>query len=127
MANRSELAVDKCQGLRRDGKADSLIASRFGSDHRIHADDLSMNVNQGSTGIARVDRRIRLKVDDWAADIELALGRAYDAKSERVLQSKGTAKRHRKLSDPNEIRVRQLQSPKPLRVDLDECDVGECV
>lgn len=38
-----------------------LKAPRLRSNHRIHTDDLAMQIQQGATTIARIDRRISLE------------------------------------------------------------------
>ena len=44
----------------RNRKADAVVAAGSGSDRRIDADDLALEVQERSTGIARVDRGVRL-------------------------------------------------------------------
>ena len=44
-----------------NGKADPIAAARPGEDPRVDANEVSIDINQGPAGIARVDRRVSLK------------------------------------------------------------------
>src|SRR5205807_5772187 len=66
-------------GIRRNGKADPLIAAAPGIDRRVDADDLALEVDQRAAAVSWVDGGVRLEVIAEAVAAIRAACRADDS------------------------------------------------
>ena len=83
----NETRRDKLRRVRRDRETNSLRAS---DDRRVDADDLGARVHQRSSGVSRIQRRIRLNdaIDETARlRAHRAAQRAHDAGSDGRLKA----------------------------------------
>ena len=116
----------------RDREADPVVGAGFGLDLLVDADHLGLGVEQRAARVAGVDRGVGL---DRALDLEFgqrvdrAVGRRDDPDRERVLLAEGAADRRHRLPDDELAVVAEPQrvQVEPVRLDLDQGDVGEGV
>ena len=82
-----EFVADPLGQIDRHGKADAFATAAVGRDGRVDADDLSLQVDQRSTAVTRIDGGIGLQVILALGDADSArLGRD-DADRHRFLES----------------------------------------
>ena len=74
-----------------NGKADSNRTPRRRDDRGIDADDLAVEVEQRSAGIAAIDRRISLNVVVVGTGIDVAVARGNDACGHRAAEAEWIA------------------------------------
>src|SRR5262249_61840205 len=60
LARRDQLRRNRLDRVRRDREADAVAAARVALDLGVHADDMRLVVEQRPTGVAVVDRGVRL-------------------------------------------------------------------
>ena len=84
--------IDNGDGaVRGNGKADSNRTPRRRDDRGIDADDLAVEVEQRSAGIAAIDRRISLNVVVVGTGIDVAVARLDDARGHRAAEAERIA------------------------------------
>lgn len=109
-------------------------------DGGVDADESAVAVDQGSAGIARIDRRVGLdrigddrRPDGGGGDTVLRrhrpVQRAHDAEGDRVREAQRVAERHHRLTHPHSLGVTELQGGEVNRTvgDLDDRQVRGAV
>jgi hypothetical protein len=113
----------------RKGKADRAAAARV--DLRIDADYLAIEVEQRSSGVARIDRHVGLDERHVVAGIPVARqaapARADDARGDRVVEAKGRADRHHPLAHLELVGIAEAHDRQIPRLDLEQRDIGALV
>ena len=101
--------AEYCPRRRRNGGAQTVAAAVLGQDESIDADHFAANVDQRAAGIARIDRRIGLDVDQWRIRSELAADGRHESVREAVTESGRAAEGEHRLALPQAGVRRQWQ------------------
>lgn len=89
--------------LRRDGKTETAIQT---VDQRVHTDDLTVQINQRTAAVARIDRSVGLQVVLVNSAAQIAASLAADhADGERVVQLERRTDHADKFADPRAFAV----------------------
>ena len=90
----------------RNGKADTLTATRRRGDRSVDADQLAAQIHQRATRIARVNRRVGLDEVFEISDVHIgaALG-AHNTHRHRLREAKRTANRQHDLAQTHLVRI----------------------
>src|SRR5262249_22941386 len=127
----SELREDLLDLADGNGEAHArgLRNAAAGDDHRVDTDDLAGRVEERSSGIAGVDRRVGLDHvdrDPYAGDVEREPLVGTDCDADAVAgEAERVADGHHRYADLGPLVIAELQDRELLpRLDLDERDVG---
>jgi len=110
------------------GKPNSRISSALAEDHRVHTDEGSRRVQEGTATIARIDRGVRLNHvanGDPSDTLNLPTKGADDASRKRMIEAEGVADCYCLLADikagvlPNRYGLEELARG----IDLEHGDV----
>src|SRR5690606_32316673 len=105
-----------------DREADALSAARAGDDGRVDADQLPGRVDQRTSGIARVDRRVGLDEVLEGRDTEaIAPGRAHDALRYGLADAIGIPDGKHDISDAHPIGLADGDDRYRIELDLEDC------
>ena len=117
---------DVARHVRRDGKADSLIAFRpMSDDRRIDADQLAAVVHQRSAGISRIDGSVGLDEVLVVFNSQVrAAGGAHDAHGDRLAHAEGVAHSQSIIAHLDFRGVAHGDAGQAVRVDLYDRDVA---
>jgi hypothetical protein len=105
----SELTVDKRDGRRGDGEAQTFASAAAREDEGVDADQIPVTVNQGASAIAWIDGSVGLNVDHRAIELRLAAWRADDSHGDGVFQTFGRTDGQHRLSEAHSESFRILQ------------------
>src|SRR5207247_5930627 len=82
--------IDRLAHAGGNGEAHALIATGLGEDCRIDPYQFTFGIDQGATGISRIDCRVSLNEVLVLTDAHMASAqRAYDAEGNGGVQTKG--------------------------------------
>src|SRR5262249_19915470 len=107
MTHVNQLVFDSGGNVDRNGEGQPLKSAIPAIDLRVDADYLALQVEQGPTGVARVDRNISLQKGDVAAAQRSGL-RADDPCRDRVVEAVGGTDSDYPLADLELRRVTEL-------------------
>src|SRR4051794_22124062 len=93
-----ELFVNSSDGVAGDGKPDAFTTARLRKDEGVHADDVSVHVNQRTTAVSGIDGSIGLDVDHGSSRVDLAGHGANHAHADGIIEAERTAEREHQLS-----------------------------
>ena len=123
-AVRLQLRHDIAGERGRDGEADADIAAVRREDRRVHADDLALEIEGRTAGIAPVDRRRNLEEVVIGAGPDLAPARGHDAGRNGVAEAEGVADRDDPVADPDPVGIAECDMRQRLvRIHLEERQV----
>ena len=122
-----QLVFDLYRQVDRYSEGQALIAAGVGEYLRIDADHFSLHVEQGTAGIARVDRDVGLNEGDVGSVRQRARFCADDPRSHRILESKRGADRQDPLAHLLVAAVAELDRGQAGRVDLEYRDIAGLV
>jgi cardiolipin synthase A/B len=120
----TELKQDVLGQVDGDGEADTDGPSRLGEDRRVDPYHCAASVDEGTAGIAGIDRCVGLDevVVGTAAD-EALLG-ADDPRGDGLVEAERVTDRHHRLAHLESIRIAQRHRGEPTAVDLEQGNVG---
>src|SRR5208282_4351228 len=106
------------------GEADTVPAL----NQRIDAEDAPIEIAERSPGVARVNARVRLEIIfDLVHAEAIAPLRTEHAGGHRVAQPERRPDGDDPLANARRLRVGELRRDEPLRIDLDDREVGRRV
>ena len=97
--------------LARDREADADRAAGGGDDSGVHRDHLSVHVEGGATGVARIDGGVKLQEIVERTGAEIAPSRRDDARGHRTAQSERIAGREHPVADLHACANRPTRPP----------------
>src|SRR5690606_19962502 len=97
-------------------------AAGLAEDHRVDADDLSLQVEKRPSRVAGVDRDVGL--DEWHPGADRAGGRADDAGGDAVLEPERRTDSQHPLARLQGFRVADAYRRKVACIDLDDRNIG---
>src|SRR5581483_5456117 len=114
LAELAELIDHPGHGLRRHRKADADRAARWRDDRRVDADDLAVEIEQRTTGVAAIDRGVGLDVIIIRPRIDIAVTGRDDAGGHGAAETKRVADRDHPLAEPQRVGVAELHGDQRL-------------
>ena len=106
-----ELPVHELRDVAGDGEPKTLAPAALTQDERVDPDELPLGIHQRTTGVSRVDGRVRLDVDDWVIGIDLPGDRADHAHGHGVGEPRRTPEGERELALVQPIGVAEAERP----------------
>ena len=96
-------------------EAEPFVASRLRHDERVDADDFAADVDERTAGVAGIDRRVGLDVDQRRIGIDLSRHGRHEPMRQAVAQPDRAAEREHRFALPHlrvgrERQRRQLQA-----------------
>jgi hypothetical protein len=102
------LAHDVAGNVRGNGKTDAHVAAGRRNDRRVDADQLTVEIDQGSAGVTGIDRRVGLNEAFVRFRVQAASAkRADDSRRHGLTQSKRVADRYDEVANLQSVRIRQ--------------------
>src|SRR6202012_3298084 len=108
MAVRLKLRHHIVNGGRRNGEADADAAARRREDHRVHADDLALDVEGRAAGVAAIDRRVDLDEVRIRTISDIAADGRHDTGGDGVGETERIADRDHPIADAHLAVVAEL-------------------
>ena len=121
---RAHLVNHEADDVAGNGKAETFAAARLRENHRVDADEASLDIHQRSAAVARINGRVSLEIDYAVVGLKLPRDGADHTHAHRALEAAGTAHRDYQLALPNDIGIRELKEPQTLGIHLQESEVG---